>query len=254
MCPLGDNASKGTICPCATDMIPKKVIRIIFFNIVRCRLYTIGPSVLVALIPVGAVVGVRLFYYGNIHKKEARESVSLLIPLFWAFALPLVLNKQCPKPTPQTHGAKPYVIPWTRNTALLRYQSEVAKFRIAADKRCYNVFSILCLCRPPTCPRGLREGTTVQNYEKVSIWEKKYAGAGKRARSQYRRHCDLAEGIGCGLVNLVEAQVGHQALGHEDAVGGLVVLEDGGHDARQGEGRAVEGVAELGPAGLVVET
>ena len=126
--------------------------------------------------------------------------------------------------------------------------------RQAADKRCYNVFSILCLCRPPTCPRGLREGTTVQNYEKVSIWEKKYAGAEKRARSQCRRHCDLAGGIGCGLANLVEAQVGHQALGHEDAVGGLVVLEDGGHDARQGEGRAVEGVAELGLAGLVLET
>ncbi len=52
-------------------MIPKKVIRIIFFNIVRCRLYTIGPSVLVALIPVGAVVGVRLFYMETYIKRSA---------------------------------------------------------------------------------------------------------------------------------------------------------------------------------------
>ena len=66
--------------------------------------------------------------YGNIHKKRSAGICIITYPACRAFALPLVLNKQCPKPTPQTHGAKPYAIPWTRNTALLRYQSEVAKF------------------------------------------------------------------------------------------------------------------------------
>ena len=54
-------------------------------------------------------------------------------------------------------------------------------------------------------------------------------------------------------VYLVESQIGTQTLGHDDAVGGLVVFEQGSHDARQGQGRTVEGVAELHLAALVAE-
>lgn len=46
-------------------------------------------------------------------------------------------------------------------------------------------------------------------------------------------------------VDDVEAGVFAQALGHDDAFGGLEVLEDGSHDAGQGQSGAVEGVAEL---------
>ena len=55
------------------------------------------------------------------------------------------------------------------------------------------------------------------------------------------------------LVNFIKAEVRAQTLGHDDAVGRLVVLQQGGHDARQGQGRAVEGVAELHLAVLVLE-
>ena len=57
-----------------------------------------------------------------------------------------------------------------------------------------------------------------------------------------------------GLVDLVKAEVGTQALGHDDAVGGLVVFQKGGHDAGQGEGAAVEGVRKFGLAIGVFET
>ena len=82
----------------------------------------------------------------------------------------------------------------------------------------------------------------------LHVWGFTVDAEGRASTSSYvvLNHCNSA--------NPIEAQVGHQALGHEDAVGGLVVLEDGGHDARQGKGRAVEGVAELGLAGLVLET
>ena len=57
-----------------------------------------------------------------------------------------------------------------------------------------------------------------------------------------------------GLVYFVKAEVGTQALGHDDAVGGLVVFQKGGHDAGQGEGTAVEGVRQFGLAIGVFET
>lgn len=57
-----------------------------------------------------------------------------------------------------------------------------------------------------------------------------------------------------GLVYFVKAEVGTQALGHDDAVGGLVVFQKGGHDAGQGEGTAVEGVSQFGLAIGVFET
>ena len=47
------------------------------------------------------------------------------------------------------------------------------------------------------------------------------------------------------VVEHLESAVGHEYAWHLDAVGRLVVLEDGGDDAGQGEGRAVEGVAQL---------
>ena len=82
----------------------------------------------------------------------------------------------------------------------------------------------------------------------LHVWGFTVDAEGRASTSSYVKlnHCDS--------INPIEAQVGHQTLGHEDSVGGLVVLEDGGHDARQGKGRAVEGVAELGLAGLVLET
>ena len=49
-----------------------------------------------------------------------------------------------------------------------------------------------------------------------------------------------------GSVDDGEAGVGLQGGGDMDAVGVLVVLQEGSHDAGQGEGGAVEGVAELG--------
>lgn len=52
------------------------------------------------------------------------------------------------------------------------------------------------------------------------------------------------------VVEHLEAAVGHEDLRHADALRGLVVLDDGGHDARQGEGRAVERVAELDLLGV----
>ena len=47
-------------------------------------------------------------------------------------------------------------------------------------------------------------------------------------------------------VDDVESGVFAQAFGNDYAVGGLVVLEHCGHDAGQGQGRAVEGVAQMG--------
>ena len=52
------------------------------------------------------------------------------------------------------------------------------------------------------------------------------------------------------LVDNVAAHVGYEGSRNTDAVLGLVVLEQGSHDAGQGKGRAVEGVAELGLLGL----
>ena len=45
-----------------------------------------------------------------------------------------------------------------------------------------------------------------------------------------------------------------QTLGHDDAVGGLIVLEEGGDDAWEGKGAAVEGVGETHLAVGVLET
>ena len=47
------------------------------------------------------------------------------------------------------------------------------------------------------------------------------------------------------LVNHLASHVGNEHLGNTDAFGRLVVLEDGCDDAGQGEGGAVEGVAEF---------
>ncbi len=44
----------------------------------------------------------------------------------------------------------------------------------------------------------------------------------------------------------LKTAVGYKALRHTDALGGLVVLQNRGHDARQGKGRTVQRVAELG--------
>ena len=46
------------------------------------------------------------------------------------------------------------------------------------------------------------------------------------------------------LGDFVEAHVGLETLRHEDAVGSLVVFEEGGDDTRKGEGAAVEGVGQ----------
>lgn len=43
----------------------------------------------------------------------------------------------------------------------------------------------------------------------------------------------------------VASHIWNQSLGHLDAIGSLVVLEDGSHDTREGERRTVEGVAKL---------
>ena len=57
------------------------------------------------------------------------------------------------------------------------------------------------------------------------------------------------------LVDNLETGVGHKGLGDTDAFGRLVVLQECCNDARQGEGRAVQGVAELGLLGLgIAET
>lgn len=50
----------------------------------------------------------------------------------------------------------------------------------------------------------------------------------------------------CRLVDDVEAGVAAETFGDDDAGGGLVVFEQGGHYARQGESRAVKGVAKVG--------
>lgn len=47
------------------------------------------------------------------------------------------------------------------------------------------------------------------------------------------------------LFDDVKSAVFYQDFGYLDAFGGLVVFQQGGHDAGQGEGGAVEGVAEL---------
>ena len=44
----------------------------------------------------------------------------------------------------------------------------------------------------------------------------------------------------------VEAGVFAEAFGHHDSLRCLVVFEQGGHNAGQSQGRAVEGVAETG--------
>ena len=54
------------------------------------------------------------------------------------------------------------------------------------------------------------------------------------------------------LINNIKSKIRSQALGHDDAVGRLVVLQQGGDDARQGKGRAVQRVAELGLLGCCV--
>ena len=46
-------------------------------------------------------------------------------------------------------------------------------------------------------------------------------------------------------VDDVEAGVLAEHFGHDDALGRLIVLEQRGHDARQGQGRAVEGMTEM---------
>ena len=43
----------------------------------------------------------------------------------------------------------------------------------------------------------------------------------------------------------IVSRVGLERCGDADAVGGLIVLEESGHDARQGESGTVERVAEL---------
>lgn len=54
------------------------------------------------------------------------------------------------------------------------------------------------------------------------------------------------------VVNHLEAAVGHEHLRHADALGCLVILQNGGYDARQSQCRTVEGVAQLNL--LVVST
>ena len=54
------------------------------------------------------------------------------------------------------------------------------------------------------------------------------------------------------LVDDVEADVLAEHFGDYDAFGGLIVFEQGGHDAGEGESRAVEGVGQTGL--LVVAT
>ena len=49
-----------------------------------------------------------------------------------------------------------------------------------------------------------------------------------------------------GLLNHVGAHIRLEGLGDADAFGRLVVLQQGGHDARQGQCRAVQRVAKLG--------
>ena len=48
-----------------------------------------------------------------------------------------------------------------------------------------------------------------------------------------------------GLFNHLTAHVGLQSFGNADAVGRLEILEERGHNARQGERRSVECVAKL---------
>ena len=48
-----------------------------------------------------------------------------------------------------------------------------------------------------------------------------------------------------GLFNHLTAHVGLQSFGNADAFGRLEVLEERGHNARQGERRSVECVAKL---------
>ena len=47
------------------------------------------------------------------------------------------------------------------------------------------------------------------------------------------------------LVNHIEACVGNQCSGNTNAVGSLVVLQEGCHDARKSQGRTIERVANL---------
>ena len=47
------------------------------------------------------------------------------------------------------------------------------------------------------------------------------------------------------LFDNIKTRVGNQRLGDADAFGGLIVLQQRGHDARQGQRRAVEGVRQL---------
>ena len=57
---------------------------------------------------------------------------------------------------------------------IAKLKKEVAKFLFAADKRCYNVFSI-CLAAPPAALAGrfpllrLWSETTLQNYDFFAI-------------------------------------------------------------------------------------
>ena len=48
------------------------------------------------------------------------------------------------------------------------------------------------------------------------------------------------------LVNHLEAQIGDESLGHTDAFGCLVVLQQGSYNAGQSQSRAVQSVAQFG--------
>lgn len=52
------------------------------------------------------------------------------------------------------------------------------------------------------------------------------------------------------VVNHLEAAIWHENLWHAYALGGLVVLQYRGNDARQGKSRTVEGVAKLNLLGV----
>ena len=55
------------------------------------------------------------------------------------------------------------------------------------------------------------------------------------------------------LADFFKSQIGTQALGHNDAVGCLVVLQQGGDDAWEGKGASVECMREFHLAVTVFE-
>ena len=72
-------------------------------------------------------------------QKEARVSATLLIPLFQAFALPLIQNKQCRSPRILVYRSILYAKPVDEEHCVIAESGlEVAKFETAADKRCYT--------------------------------------------------------------------------------------------------------------------